>query len=697
MNQFENMGIGRSLEPANSILQPAWKVDNDMTLRPGEILISVKIININLTSFNEIGDETEFDEMLFRKRIMDIIAQRGKLHNPITGTGGMLFGRVLKMDAQYRNIYDLKPGDDIISLTSLTVTPIRLDKILSVDFKNAQLIVEGQCILFSDSPIIKAPTDLPLKTATSALDEAGAPMRAYSIIQPGDRVLIIGASGKSGALVSYAAHKKLQGSGSIVGLVLHSSHRDRLRACPFFEEVIVTDAADISQVCRSPLSEQYADSFDVVINCVNKPGTELITLITAKKQGTVFFATLGSDYKLAALTAESIGKEVSMIPYTGFMENHAAFTLSLLREYPALHKFLVPSSAYPSLEDRVRAYNSTVVKKCAEIQAQGYIFNSPRSQATLRQALKVARYNSTVLIYGESGTGKEVLATIIHQNSERKSFPMLKINCAAIPESLLESELFGYEKGSFTGANSKGKLGLWEAAQNGTLFLDEVEELPLSFQAKLLRAIQEKEITRVGGISPIKVDVRIIAATNRNLEEMVHQHLFREDLYYRLSVFPVLIDPLRDRREDIIPLANHFVHKYNQEFNLRKTISPAALNLLSVQSLRGNVRELQNIIQQAMINVTSDEIKSSDILNTFAYFSKSATDAQQAEAALHAQKLPSHSHSLKEMLEATEREILLEYCKYYRTTQQLADVLQTSQPTIVRKLQKYGIRKQNPQ
>ena len=154
MNQFEAMGIGRSLEPTNSILQPAWKVDNDMTLRPGEILISVKIININLTSFNEIGDETEFDEMLFRQRIMDIIAQRGKLHNPITGTGGMLFGRVLKMDAQYRNIYDLKPGDDIISLTSLTVTPIRLDKILSVDFKNAQLIVEGQCILFSDSPII---------------------------------------------------------------------------------------------------------------------------------------------------------------------------------------------------------------------------------------------------------------------------------------------------------------------------------------------------------------------------------------------------------------------------------------------------------------------------------------------------------------------------------------------------------------
>lgn len=692
MNQFEAMGIGRSLEPANSILHPAWKVDNDMTLRPGEILINVKIININLTSFNEIGDETEFDEMLFRKRIMDIIEQRGKLHNPITGTGGMLFGRVLKMDPQYKNLYHLKVGDDIISLTSLTVTPIRLDKIVSVDFKNAQLNVEGQCILFSDSPVIKMPTDLPLKTATSALDEAGAPTRAYSIIHPGDRVLIIGASGKSGALVSYAAHKKLQNTGTIVGLVVHPSHRERLRACSFFDDVIVIDATDIPQVCHSPMLDRYISSFDVVINCVNKPGTELVTLIAAKKQGTVFFATLGSDYKLAALTAESMGKELTMIPYTGFMENHAEFTLSLLREYPTLHKFLVPSSAYPSLEDRVKAYNTDIIKKCAEIQSLGYIFNSPRSQATLRQALKVARYNSTVLIYGESGTGKEVLATIIHQNSERKSFPMLKINCAAIPESLLESELFGYEKGSFTGANAKGKMGLWEAAQNGTLFLDEVEELPLSFQAKLLRAIQEKEITRVGGISPIKVNVRIIAATNRDLEEMVHQHLFREDLYYRLSVFPVLIDPLRDRREDIIPLANHFVHKYNQEFNLHKTISPAALNLLSVQSLRGNVRELQNIIQQAMINVTSDEIKSSDILNTFAYFSKCSAIAQKADTPTQGQAMPNHSRSLKEMLEDTEREILQEYHKYYRTTQQLADALHTSQPTIVRKLQKYRIR-----
>ena len=244
MDKFEEMGLGRSLEPSNSTLQPAWKIDNDMTLRPGEILISVKIINLNHTSFNELVDEIDFDEVFFRKRIMDIIAQRGKLHNPVTGTGGMLFGRVLKMDPQYKNLYNVKVGDDIISLTSLSVTPIHLDNIISVDFNRAQLMVEGQCILFSNSPITKIPPDLPPKVVVSALDEAGAPTKAYQITSPGDRVLILGASGKSGALVAHAVHKKLQGSGSMVGIVVNQFHRNRLASCPFFDEIIVLDATD---------------------------------------------------------------------------------------------------------------------------------------------------------------------------------------------------------------------------------------------------------------------------------------------------------------------------------------------------------------------------------------------------------------------------------------------------------------------
>ena len=691
MNKYDALGIGRALEPVNSTLQPAWRVDNSLPLRAGEILIDVQIININLSSFNEICDATEFDTTLFSKRIMDIVAQRGKLHNPITGTGGMFYGRVLQMDPQYANRYHVSVGDEIISLTSLSVTPMQLDEILSVDFQTAQLSVKGKCILFSNSPIIKVPKDIPIKLAISSLDEAGAPTKAYQLVHPNDRVLILGASGKIGALVSFAVHKKMGDTGTIVGLVLNDAHRDLISRGTFFQDILVMDATDTGQVCRSSWQDRYADSFDVVINCINRPSTELIALIACKKKGTIFFATLGSDYKLAALSAESMGKELELIPYTGYMEHHAEFTLELLREYPALCEMFSSARTYASIQERIEAYNSSLTRKFSEIESLGYIFNSPSSQAMLLQALKVARYNSTVLIYGESGTGKEILANIIHQNSERKSFPMVKINCAAIPESLLESELFGYEKGSFTGANSNGKIGLWEAAQNGTLFLDEVGELPLSFQAKLLRAIQEKEITRVGSVTPIKVNVRIIAATNRDLKKMVHQHLFREDLYYRLSVYPVLVEPLRNRRKDIIPLANHFVEKYNQEFQVKKKISPAALHFLSVQPLRGNIRELQNIIQQAMINGTSSEIKTSDLLNTFAYYSSSPKDAPKQDPSGTAQHQP-QPRSLKEMLEHTEKEILTEYHKYYHTTQKLADALQSSQPTIVRKLKKYKIR-----
>ena len=188
-----------------------------------------------------------------------------------------------------------------------------------------------------------------------------------------------------------------------------------------------------------------------------------------------------------------MGKELSIVPYTGFMRNHAAFTLALLREFPEAQKISFrPTALIPLSKITSGPTIPPWPKKCDEIRSSGYIFNSPLSQATLRQALKVARYNSTVLIYGESGTGKEVLATIIHQNSERKSFPMVKINCAAIPEALLESELFGYEKDPSPAPAQKAKTGLWETAQNGTLFLDEVGELPLAFQAKLLRAIQGK-------------------------------------------------------------------------------------------------------------------------------------------------------------------------------------------------------------
>lgn len=215
--------------------------------------------------------------------------------------------------------------------------------------------------------------------------------------------------------------------------------------------------------------------------------------------------------------------------------------------------------------------------------------------------------DATVLISGETGVGKELVANEVYRTSLRKDSPYLKINCAALPENLIESELFGYEKGAFTGAN-KCKAGLFEAADTGTLLLDEITELPLQLQAKLLRALQEKEITRIGGTKPIAVDVRIIAATNRNPKQAITEGTLREDLYYRLNVISITLPPLRERDEDVLLLSDFFLERYNQKYKRSLAFSPDALPILRIYQWPGNIRELENLMERLVITTRGDRI-----------------------------------------------------------------------------------------
>jgi transcriptional regulator with GAF, ATPase, and Fis domain len=244
-----------------------------------------------------------------------------------------------------------------------------------------------------------------------------------------------------------------------------------------------------------------------------------------------------------------------------------------------------------------------------------YLFNELRSvsgdeiigsdfglKAVMEMVKQVAPIDSPVLLLGETGTGKEVIANAIHYSSRRKDGPLIKVNCGAIPETLLDSELFGHEKGAFTGAVSQ-KRGRFERANKGTIFLDEIGELPAQAQVRLLRVLQTKEIERVGGTTSIPVDVRIISATNRNLEKMIASGRFREDLWFRLNVFPIMIPPLRQRREDIPALVHHFIDRKSKEMKLteRPALAPGALDRLMVYDWPGNVRELENMIERALI------------------------------------------------------------------------------------------------
>ena len=241
----------------------------------------------------------------------------------------------------------------------------------------------------------------------------------------------------------------------------------------------------------------------------------------------------------------------------------------------------------------------------------GIIGNSTPMREVYKTIGKVAPSDMTVLIQGESGTGKELIARAIHYNSRRLVKPFIAMNCAAIPKELLESELFGHEKGAFTGATER-KPGKFEQANGGTIFLDEIGDMPLELQAKILRVLQEREITRTGGSQNISVDVRVVAATNQDLQQLVQQRLFREDLYYRLNVVPINLLPLRERRDDILLLVDHFLQKTCAELDIPlKKIDPAALEQLTTNSWPGNVRELENVIKRAVI-LSSDPLLTPD-------------------------------------------------------------------------------------
>ena len=312
------------------------------------------------------------------------------------------------------------------------------------------------------------------------------------------------------------------------------------------------------------------------------------------------------------------------------------------------------------------------------IDNEDMIASSSAMKRVMSLSQKVAKVDSNVLITGETGVGKEVVARSIHNSSHRLAGPFIKLNCGAIPEQLLESELFGYEVGAFTGAKKDGKPGLIEMADGGSLFLDEIGDLPVSLQVKLLRVLQEHEVRRVGGTKTKKVDFRLIAATNRNLEEMVKQLTFREDLFYRLNVIPVFIPPLRERREDIVPLIVSFLNKFNKKCGLTKKISPEVIQSFLKYDWPGNIRELENTVERLIVTSDSNLIESINLTeNTHLRTVDNKTSPKLMNG----------------IVEETEKQLIRDTLQQCKTTREMADALGISQSAVVKKMKKYGITK----
>ena len=328
------------------------------------------------------------------------------------------------------------------------------------------------------------------------------------------------------------------------------------------------------------------------------------------------------------------------------------------------------------------------------------IAHDSRMQNVLSLVRKMARIDETILVTGETGVGKEEIAKLIYSESRRSHMPFIKINCGAIPENLIESELFGYEHGAFTGARKGGQPGLFEAADKGTLFLDEIGELPLNLQVKLLRAIQEKEITRIGGTHPVKIDVRLICATNRDLKEMVQQKTFREDLYYRLNVIPIYIPALRERKKDIRPLADLFLRNICEKYEMQKLFDARSYKLLENYSWPGNIRELRNIVERVAIMSQHLEI-SADRVSQELHINNSLSGQEEADDAALSVVDQASSPALlsfdeerpvnfREIIEQTEAFYITSAFDKCQSIRKAARMLQMDPATYLRKYRKYN-------
>ncbi|MCX7698641.1 MAG: sigma 54-interacting transcriptional regulator [Candidatus Goldbacteria bacterium] len=315
--------------------------------------------------------------------------------------------------------------------------------------------------------------------------------------------------------------------------------------------------------------------------------------------------------------------------------------------------------------------------KTLKIQEDKFATKSKIMLEVLERAIKAAQFDSNILITGESGVGKGLMARLIHDSSSRKNGPFIVINCASIPEDLFESELFGYEPGAFSGASSKGKKGLLEVADKGTLFLDEIGDMSLRLQSKLLRVIEEKELVRLGSTKVINLDVRIIAATNQDLDILINQKKFRQDLYFRLNTISIYIPPLRERKEDIMPLIQYFIDKLNKKYHMKKRFSSNTIHALMTYSFPGNVRELSNIVEQAFQISNKNIIEIEDL----PYQIRSIIKSQSFD-------IEHQNKSYNEIINLMEYKILKNAIAKYGSTHKAAKYLKISQSTVVRKLKK---------
>lgn len=435
-----------------------------------------------------------------------------------------------------------------------------------------------------------------------------------------------------------------------------------------FDQITVTDEKGVllkvSKNCKEIFGINEKEMIGKSVYNLSKKGvfTPSITAeVLKKKEQVTIIQETGSGRRLLVVGAPILNNEGRIVRVVNISKD--------VTEFEHLKKQLEESQL---LLDWYR----NEIKRNEVKSKQIIVGNSNVMKNIIAMIEHICNMDTTVILLGETGVGKSYMAKTIHKMGKMREEPFVQINCGAIPENLIESELFGYEEGAFTGAVKKGKKGLMEVAGEGTIFLDEIGELPMQIQVKLLHVLQERQAYRIGGTEPFDIKARIISATNKDLKELVKEGRFREDLYYRLNIVPIHIPSLRERRDDIPVFIKYFLSKYNQKYNLSKQISQNAYKVLTAYSWPGNIRELENTIERLVVTFDDEVIEESHIPEITSNLPKYVYELDE-------------TMSLKEATEEFEKQIIFKAMEKYKTTRKAAEVLKIDQSTVVKKMKKF--------
>lgn len=682
-------GNRRVVEPKEVLPVSAWKVDNGRTLYPDELRLNIKRIHIESAGFRQICVESGNDEERMRERIRDLVIKRGKLHNPITDTGGLVYGTIEEIGPTYHNPLGLVPGEAVICNASLATVPLHIREVEHVHFGLSQIEADGYALIHESLPLIRIPDDTLISLLLYALDESGTLYAVHRSARNRKRCLVVGNSLLSNLLFGLAIRKAAGPESDIVCLI--DNNTDLGAGAGPLKQLLEETFSSIHYVNIVKPVESLGNLdiglFDLSVNCADMAGAETINILSTRDGGVVYFANMINNYNIALYITEVIRRNIDIRCGAGYDAEYADFDIELVKEISAripekdLDGYVLADNVRYALRKNIKQQRDNVEQA---VRTDDFICDSKAMRGVLEEVLSVAKYDCNVLITGDTGVGKEKIASMIQKNSSRSNQPYIKINCASISEHLLESEFFGYEKGAFTGANAAGKKGYFEIADNGTILLDEVGELPLDMQAKLLRVIQDGEFFRVGGTKPVKSNVRILSATNRDLEEAMERKRFRRDLFYRLNVFPIRVPPLSERRGEIPALLSHFLQRYNEKFEMEKHLEDEAVRYLSSRDWPGNIRELENTLQRLMINAPSDGIGLLDVMREL-----HGTPAVPESFGIR--ESPSESVTLKDMVEEFEKNLIGRAAQEHGSSRRAARSLGISQTQYIRKKNKYGI------